>query len=106
MKTLIESIADFKATQIDWETEFQEITIFGEGVEGTAGGFTIEFDIEGSRSFKRTNATHYEPSEWDMEDAEIEINNLRVFDVDFEDYEMTQQEEDLLTTEILSYYED
>ena len=105
MKTLKESMKDFTAPFIEWESDIDSEVIQQSLVEAQMGDFGIEFSIQGSRDISFSHGSHFETEDVTVGDAVWDVEIFAVFDKDFEDVELTKEETELLINIITNEYE-
>lgn len=105
MKTLKESMKDFTAPFIEWESDIDSEIIQQSLVEASMGDFGIEFSIQGSRDISFSHGSYFETEDVTVGDAVWDIEIFAVFDKDFEDVELTKEETELLINIITNEYE-
>ena len=105
MKTLKESMKDFTAPFIEWESDIDSEIIQQSLVEAQMGDFGIEFSIQGSREISFSHGSYFETEDVTVGDATWDIGIFAVFDKDFEDIELTKEETELLINIITNEYE-
>ena len=105
MKTLKESMQEFTAPFIDWDTDIDNEVLKQDFVEAQIGCYGIEFSIYASRKVSYSHGNSFESEEVTIGDACFEIEILSVFDQDFDDIDITHEEDELLTNVIAAYYE-
>tara|TARA_R110000803_G_scaffold169535_1_gene232557 strand:+ start:93 stop:431 length:339 start_codon:yes stop_codon:yes gene_type:complete len=105
MKTLKESMKDFTAPFIEWESDIDSEVLQQSLVEAQFGDFGVEFSIYGSRDISFSHGSYFETEDVTVGDAHFEIEIFAVFDKDFEDVQLSSSEEELLIRVISSEYE-
>ena len=105
MKTLKESMKDFTAPFIEWESDIDSEVIRQSLVEAQMGDFGIEFSIQGSRDISFSHGSYFETEDVTVGDSNWDIEIFAVFDKDFEDVELTKEETELLINIITNEYE-
>lgn len=105
MKTLKESMKDFTAPFIEWESDIDSEVIQQSLVEAQMGDFGIEFSIQGSRDISFSHGSYFETEDVTVGDASWDIEIFAVFDKDFEDVELTEEQKELLINVITNEYE-
>ena len=105
MKTLKESMKDFTAPFIEWESDIDSEVIQQSLVEAQMGDFGIEFSIQGSRDISFSHGSYFETEDVTVGDAVWDIEIFAVFDKDFEDVELRKEETELLINIITNEYE-
>tara|TARA_R100000544_G_scaffold36161_1_gene24104 strand:- start:165 stop:482 length:318 start_codon:yes stop_codon:yes gene_type:complete len=105
MKTLKESMSQFTAPFIEWESDFDSEVLQQSLVEARFGDFGIEFSVYASRDIKFSHGSYFETEDVTIGDAHFDIEIFAVFDKDFEDVELTEEDKNLLTNIISNEYE-
>ena len=105
MKTLKESMQFFTAPFIEWEFDVDSEVLQQSEVEAQFGDFGVEFSIYASRDVSISHGSYFETEDVTLGDAHFEIEIFAVFDKDFEDVELTEEEEELLINVISNFYE-
>tara|TARA_R110000782_G_scaffold93421_1_gene176934 strand:- start:173 stop:511 length:339 start_codon:yes stop_codon:yes gene_type:complete len=105
MKTLKESMKDFTAPFIEWESDIDSEVIQQSLVEAQMGDFGVEFSIQGSRDISFSHGSYFETEDVTVGDASWDIEIFAVFDKDFEDVELTEEQKELLINVITNEYE-
>ncbi len=105
MKTLKESMQFFTAPFIEWEFDVDSEVLQQSEVEAQFGDFGVEFSIYASRDVSISHGSYFETEDVTLGDAHFEIEIFAVFDKDFEDVELTDEETELLINVISNFYE-
>ena len=105
MKTLKESMQHFTAPFIEWEFDVDSEVLQQSEVEAQFGDFGVEFSIYASRDVKISHGSYFETEDVTLGDAHFDIEIFAVFDKDFEDVELSEEEEELLINVISNHYE-
>jgi len=105
MKTIKESMQFFTAPFIEWEFDVDSEVLQQSEVEAQFGDFGVEFSIYASRDVSISHGSYFETEDVTLGDAHFEIEIFAVFDKDFEDVELTEEEEELLINVISNFYE-
>lgn len=105
MKTLKESMQHFTAPFIEWEFDVDSEVLQQSEVEAQFGDFGVEFSICASRDVKISHGSYFETEDVTLGDAHFDIEIFAVFDKDFEDVELSEEEEELLINVISNHYE-
>jgi len=105
MKTLKESMQFFTAPFIEWEFDVDSEVLQQSEVEAQFGDFGVEFSIYASRDVSISHGSYFETEDVTLGDAHFDIEIFAVFDKDFEDVELTEEEEELLINVISNFYE-
>jgi len=105
MKTLKESMQFFTAPFIEWEFDVDSEVLQQSEVEAQFGDFGVEFSIYASRDVSISHGSYFETEDVTLGDAHFDIEIFAVFDKDFEDVELTDEETELLINVISNFYE-
>jgi len=105
MKTLKDSMQDFTAPFIEWENDHDNEVLQQDFVEAQMGEYGIEFSIYASRDISISHGNHFETQEVTVGDAHFDIEILAVFDQDFDDIDITDEENEMIINVIAHYYE-
>tara|TARA_R110000764_G_scaffold21331_7_gene53916 strand:- start:905 stop:1222 length:318 start_codon:yes stop_codon:yes gene_type:complete len=105
MKTLKESMQFFTAPFIEWEFDVDSEVLQQSEVEAQFGDFGVEFSIYASRDVSISHGSYFETEDVTLGDARFDIEIFAVFDKDFEDVELTEEESELLMNVISNFYE-
>tara|TARA_R110000744_G_scaffold321076_1_gene427197 strand:+ start:20 stop:337 length:318 start_codon:yes stop_codon:yes gene_type:complete len=105
MKTLKESMQFFTAPFIEWEFDVDSEVLQQSEVEAQFGDFGVEFSIYASRDVSISHGSYFETEDVTLGDARFDIEIFAVFDKDFEDVELTDEETELLMNVISNFYE-
>ena len=105
MKTLKNSMQDFTAPFIEWENDHDNEVLQQDFVEAQMGEYGIEFSIYASRDISISHGNHFETQEVTVGDAHFDIEILAVFDQDFDDIDITDEEEEMIINVIANHYE-
>jgi len=105
MKTLKESMQFFTAPFIEWEFDVNSEVLQQSEVEAQFGDFGVEFSIYASRDVSISHGSYFETEDVTLGDAHFDIEIFAVFDKDFEDVELTDEETELLINVISNFYE-
>ena len=105
MKTIKESMQFFTAPFIEWEFDVDSEVLQQSEVEAQFGDFGVEFSIYASRDVSISHGSYFETEDVTLGDAHFDIEIFAVFDKDFEDVELTEEEEELLINVISNFYE-
>ena len=105
MKRLKDSIQDFTAPIIEWESDHDNEVLRQDFVEAQIGEYGIEFSIYASRDIFISHGTHFETQDVTVGDAHFDIEILAVFDQDFDDIDITDEEDEMITNVIANFYE-
>ena len=105
MKTLKDSMQDFTAPIIDWESDHDNEVLQQDFVEAQLGEYGIEFSINASRDISISHGTHFETQDVTVGDAHFDIEILAVFDQDYDDIDITDEENEMIINVIAHYYE-
>jgi hypothetical protein len=105
MKTLKDSMQDFTAPFIEWENDHDNEVLQQDFVEAQMGEYGIEFSIYASRDISISHGNHFETQEVTVGDAHFDIEILAVFDQDYDDIDITDEEDEMITNVIAHYYE-
>jgi len=105
MKTIKESMQFFTAPFIEWEFDVDSEVLQQSEVEAQFGDFGVEFSIYASRDVSISHGSYFETEDVTLGDAHFEIEIFAVFDKDFEDVELTDEETELLINVISNFYE-
>lgn len=105
MKTLKDSIQELAAPIIEWESDLDNEVLQQDFVEAQLGAYGVEFSIYASRDVSYSHGTHFETEDVTLGDAHFDIEILAVYDQDFDDIDITDEENDLLVNVIAANYE-
>jgi len=105
MKTLKDSIQELAAPIIDWESDHDNEVLQQDFVEAQMGEYGIEFSIYASRDISISHGTHFETQDVTVGDAHFDIEILAVFDQDYDDIDITEEEDEMITNVIANFYE-
>lgn len=105
MKTLKDFIKDFDAPFIEWESDHDSEVLQQDFVEAQLGEYGIEFSIYASRDVSISHGTYFETEEVTLGDAHFDIEIFAVFDKDFDDIDISDEEHELLIQKISDFYE-
>ena len=105
MKTLKDSIQELAAPIIEWENDHDNEVLQQDFVEAQLGEYGIEFSIYASRDISISHGTHFETQDVTVGDAHFDIEILAVFDQDFDDIDITEEEDEMITNVIANFYE-
>jgi len=105
MKTLKDSIQELAAPIIDWESDHDNEVLQQDFVEAQLGEYGIEFSIYASRDISISHGTHFETQDVTVGDAHFDIEILAVFDQEFDDIDITDEEDEMITNVIANFYE-
>ena len=105
MKTLKNSLQDFTAPFIEWESDHDNEVLQQDFVEAQLGEYGIEFSIYASRDISISHGTHFETQDVTVGDAYFDIEIFAVFDKDYDDIDITDKEHELLIQTISDFYE-
>ena len=105
MKTLKNSIQELAAPIIDWESDHDNEVLQQDFVEAQMGEYGIEFSIYASRDISISHGTHFETQDVTVGDAHFDIEILAVFDQEFDDIDITDEENEMITNVIANFYE-
>ena len=105
MKTLKESLQELNAPVIDWESDHDNEVLQQDFVEAQLGEYGLEFSIYASREISISHGTHFETQEVKVGDAHFDIEILAVFDQDFDDIDITDEENEMIINVIANNYE-
>jgi len=105
MKTLKESMKNFEAPLIEWESDHENEVLSQSLVEASMGDFGVEFSIRGVRDITFSHGSYFETEDVTVGDAHWDVEIFAVFDKDFEDLELTNEETELLINIITNEYE-
>ena len=105
MKTLKDSMQELNAPIIDWENDHDSEVLQQDFVEAQLGEYGLEFSIYASRDISISHGTHFETQEVTVGDAHFDIEILAVFDHDFDDIDITDEENEMIINVIGNYYE-
>jgi len=95
----------FTAPFIEWEFDVDSEVLQQSEVEAQFGDFGVEFSIYASRDVSISHGSYFETEDVTLGDAHFDIEIFAVFDKDFEDVELTEEEEELLINVISNFYE-
>ncbi len=105
MKTLKDFIKDFDAPFIEWESDHDTEVLQQDFVEAQIGEYGIEFSIYASRDVSLSHGTYFETQDVTLGDASFDIEIFAVFDQDFDDIDISDEEHELLIQTISEFYE-
>ena len=105
MKTLKDSMQELAAPIIDWESDHDNEVLQQDFVEAQLGEYGIEFSTYASRDISISHGTHFETQDVTVGDAHFDIEILAVFDQDFDDIDITDEENEMIINVIAHYYE-
>ena len=105
MKTLKDFIKDFDAPFIEWESDHDTEVLQQDFVEAQLGEYGIEFSIYASRDVSISHGTYFETQDVTLGDAHFDIEIFAVFDQDFDDIDISDEEHELLIQKISDFYE-
>ena len=105
MKTIKNSLQELNAPDIDWESDHDNEVLQQDFVEAQLGEYGLEFSIYASREISISHGTHFETQEVKVGDAHFDIEILAVFDQDFDDIDITDEENEMIINVIGNYYE-
>ena len=105
MKTLKDSLQELAAPIIDWESDHDSEVLQQDFVEAQLGEYGLEFSIYASRDISISHGTHFETQEVTVGDAHFDIEILAVFDQDFDDIDITDEENEMIINVIANNYE-
>ena len=105
MKTLKDSMQELNAPIIDWESDHDNEVLHQDFVEAQLGEYGLEFSIYASREISISHGTHFETQEVTVGDAHFDIEILAVFDQDFDDIDITDEENEMIINVIANNYE-
>ena len=105
MKTLKNSMQELAAPIIDWESDHDNEVLQQDFVEAQLGEYGLEFSIYASRDISISHGTHFETQEVTVGDAHFDIEILAVFDQDFDDIDITDEENEMIINVIANNYE-
>lgn len=105
MKTLKDSMQDFTAPFIEWENDHDNEVLQQDFVEAQMGEYGIEFSIYASRDISISHGTNFETQDVTVGDAHFDIEILAVFDQDYDDIDITDEENEMIINVIAHYYE-
>ena len=105
MKTLKDSMQELNAPIIDWESDHDSEVLQQDFVEAQLGEYGLEFSIYASRDISISHGTHFETQEVTVGDAHFDIEILAVFDQDFDDIDITDEENEMIINVIANNYE-
>ena len=105
MKTLKDFIKDFDAPFIEWESDHDTEVLQQDFVEAQIGEYGIEFSIYASRDVSISHGTYFETQDVTLGDASFDIEIFAVFDKDFDDIDISDEEHELLIQTISEFYE-
>jgi hypothetical protein len=105
MKTLKDSIQELAAPIIEWESDHDNEVLQQDFVEAQLGAYGVGFSIYASRDVSYSHGTHFETEDVTLGDAHFDIEILAVYDQDFDDIDITDEENDLLVNVIAANYE-
>jgi len=95
----------FTAPFIEWEFDVDSEVLQQSEVEAQFGDFGVEFSIYASRDVSISHGSYFETEDVTLGDAHFDIEIFAVFDKDFEDVELTDEETELLINVISNFYE-
>jgi len=105
MKTLKDSMQELASPIIDWENDHDNEVLQQDFVEAQLGEYGIEFSIYASREIYISHGTHFETQDVTVGDAHFDIEILAVFDQDFDDIDITDEENEMIINVIANFYE-
>ena len=105
MKTLKDSMQELAAPIIEWESDHDNEVLQQDFVEAQLGEYGIEFSIYASRDISISHSTHFETQDVTVGDAHFDIEILAVFDQEFDDIDITDEENEMIINVIAHYYE-
>lgn len=105
MKTLKDSLQELAAPIIDWESDHDSEVLQQDFVEAQLGEYGLEFSIYASRDISISHGTHFETQDVTVGDAHFDIEILAVFDQDFDDIDITDEENEMIINVIVNNYE-
>ena len=105
MKTLKNSMQELAAPIIEWESDHDNEVLKQDFVEAQLGEDGIEFSIYASRDISISHGTHFETQDVTVGDAHFDIEILAVFDQDFDDIDITDEEDEMIINVIANFYE-
>jgi len=105
MKTLKDFIKDFDAPFIEWESDHDTEVLQQDFVEAQLGEYGIEFSIYASRDVSISHGTYFETQDVTLGDAHFDIEIFAVFDQDFDDIDISDEEDEMIINVIAHYYE-
>ena len=105
MKTLKDSMQELASPIIDWENDHDNEVLQQDFVEAQMGEYGIEFSIYASREIYISHGTHFETQDVTVGDAHFDIEILAVFDQEFDDIDITDEENEMIINVIAHYYE-
>lgn len=105
MNTLKDSMKNFEAPFIEWESDYDSEVLNQSLVEARMGDFGVEFSIRGVRDITFSHGSYFETEDVTVGDAHWDVEIFAVFDKDFEDLELTNEETELLINIITNEYE-
>jgi len=105
MKTLKDSMQELNAPIIDWENDHDSEVLQQDFVEAQLGEYGLEFSIYASRDISISHGTHFETQDVTVGDAHFDIEILAVFDQEFDDIDITDEENEMIINVIVNHYE-
>jgi len=105
MKTLKDSMQELNAPIIDWESDHDSEVLQQDFVEAQLGEYGLEFSIYASRDISISHGTHFETQDVTVGDAHFDIEILAVFDQEFDDIDITDEENEMIINVIVNHYE-
>ena len=105
MKTIKNSLQELNAPDIDWESDHDNEVLQQDFVEAQLGEYGLEFSIYASRDISISHGTHFETQDVTVGDAHFDIEILAVFDQDFDDIDITDEENEMIINVIANNYE-
>tara|TARA_B110001450_G_scaffold1118_2_gene1356 strand:- start:6108 stop:6425 length:318 start_codon:yes stop_codon:yes gene_type:complete len=105
MKTLKNSMQELNAPIIEWESDHDSEVLQQDFVEAQLGEYGLEFSIYASRDISISHGTHFETQEVTVGDAHFDIEILAVFDQEFDDIDITDEENEMIINVIANNYE-
>ncbi len=105
MKTFKDSMQDFTAPFIEWENDHDNEVLQQDFVEAQMGKYGIEFSIYASRDIYISHGNHFETQEVTVGDSHFDIDILAVFDQDYDDIDITDEEGEMIINVIANHYE-
>ena len=105
MKTLKNSMQELNAPIIEWESDHDSEVLQQDFVEAQLGEYGLEFSIYASRDISISHGTHFETQDVTVGDAHFDIEILAVFDQEFDDIDITDEENEMIINVIANNYE-
>ena len=105
MKTLKDSMQELAAPIIEWENDHDNEVLQQDFVEAQLGEYGIEFSIYANRDISISHGTHFETQDVTVGDAHFDIEILAVFDQEFDDIDITDEENEMIINVIANFYE-